>query len=186
VHERAVVFLHGVFGGPSDFEPVESLLDEDVRCLCPELPVSGRPAAPGMADLVQYVDDVLEDKGLGEAVFIGHSFGSSLALAYAHRHPQRVRGIVLSGLVALDLDGLEAPPGMPLLLLASHGSPDDAFGRAAARRLRGSRLLFVIDGDDAPLLTRPSLFAFHVRAFLNDVFPPRLLGEEDALALATR
>lgn len=186
MHERTVLFLHGVLGGPEDFGPLEALLDDDARCVAPELPFGSRPSFT-METLFACVDDALEDEGLTEAVLVGHSFGSALALAYAGRRPERVRGLVLSGLLALDVTSIAGPPaGIPLLLLSGAGPPDDSFARAAARRLRGARLLFIGDGADAPLLLRPTLVAFHIRAFLNDVYPRVPFEDEPERAAVAR
>ena len=61
----------------------------------------------------------------------------------------------------------------PTLLL--WGAEDRITPPDVARRFRdliaGSRLLFVPDAGHAPMIERPSVFAFHLSSFLNDLSP---------------
>lgn len=48
-------------------------------------------------DLVADMERIREHLGIGKWVLFGGSWGSTLALAYAERHPERVAGLVLRG-----------------------------------------------------------------------------------------
>jgi pimeloyl-ACP methyl ester carboxylesterase len=41
------------------------------------------------------LEDVLDAERTSRAVLVGHSFGAQIAVHFAHRHPDRVRGLVL-------------------------------------------------------------------------------------------
>jgi proline iminopeptidase len=52
-------------------------------------------------DLVADIERVRERYGIGKWVVFGGSWGSTLALAYAAKHPERVAGLVLRGIFLL-------------------------------------------------------------------------------------
>jgi haloalkane dehalogenase len=97
---RPVVFLHG--------NPTSSYLWRNVipevagahRCLAPDLigmGESGRAPTGSyrFADHARYLDAWFEAVGLGrDIVLIGHDWGSALGFHWAHRHPDRVAGLV--------------------------------------------------------------------------------------------
>jgi haloalkane dehalogenase len=98
-HGPNVVFLHG--------NPTSSYLWRDVmphvadraRCLAPDLigmGNSGQPDIPyRLVDHVRYLDAWFEALALRDVVLVGHDWGGVLALDFAARHPQRVRGVVV-------------------------------------------------------------------------------------------
>jgi pimeloyl-ACP methyl ester carboxylesterase len=77
--------------------------------------------------MARHADDlvrVLDATGVERAVITGHSMGAFVAVAMAHRHPDRVAGLIL-------IDG-----GLPLPLPETHndsGIPQALLGPAAAR-----------------------------------------------------
>ncbi len=95
-----IVFLHG--------NPTSSYLWRNViphvegvgRCLAPDLVGMGDsgPAPDGsyrFTDHARYLDAWFESLGLTENVtLVGHDWGSALGFYWAHRHPERVRGLV--------------------------------------------------------------------------------------------
>src|SRR5581483_11598169 len=93
-----VVFLHG--------NPTSSYLWRNViphvtpvgRCLAPDLigmGDSGRPPACSyrFVDHARYLDAWFEALGLTRVTLVVHDWGSALGFHWAHRHPERVRGI---------------------------------------------------------------------------------------------
>ena len=49
-------------------------------------------------DLVRDIETVREDLGIGKWIVFGGSWGSTLSLAYAVTHPERVLGLILRGI----------------------------------------------------------------------------------------
>jgi haloalkane dehalogenase len=93
-----VVFLHG--------NPTSSYLWRNViphveavgRCLAPDLVGmgdSGRAPAGSyrFVDHARYLDAWFDALGLTRVTLVGHDWGSALGFHWAHRHPERVRGI---------------------------------------------------------------------------------------------
>ena len=93
-----VVFLHG--------NPTSSYLWRNViphvtpvgRCLAPDLigmGDSGRPRACSyrFVDHARYLDAWFEALGLTRVTLVVHDWGSALGFHWAHRHPERVRGV---------------------------------------------------------------------------------------------
>ena len=96
----AVVLLHAFPLAPAMFDQARLLLDPRLRVLAPGLAGFGGvpvPAAPPSMDVL--ADDVarlLDEHALASAVVAGVSMGGYVALAFARRHPHRLRGLVLA------------------------------------------------------------------------------------------
>ncbi|MDX9734561.1 MAG: alpha/beta fold hydrolase [Thermoanaerobaculia bacterium] len=229
-----VVLLHGLFGRPADFDETVRRLPERFPVRAPELPV-GRPGAESVDQVVGWLEDELagESRAL---VLVGNSLGGHLALSFALRNPERVRGLVLAGSSGLFERGFEAGvPHRPSRewvrarveevfhgrAFASEAIVDDVVATLRDRRralavvrlardtkrdhlasvlprvrvpalllwgtedritppeiayrfrdlLPSARLLFVPEAGHAPMIERPSVFAFHLASFLNDLSP---------------
>jgi pimeloyl-ACP methyl ester carboxylesterase len=108
-----VVFLHGANDQSGAWARVAGPVKARYRVLVPDLPGHGASApkegALAVADLYDGVETLLGAEARGEpATLVGNSMGGWLALVYAHRHPDRVRGVVLVNGAALRGDGSEA------------------------------------------------------------------------------
>jgi pimeloyl-ACP methyl ester carboxylesterase len=97
-----VVFLHGwALGSRSYRRSIDQLLTQGCRVFAPALPgFGGTPDLPrrhfSFSGYADWVDGFLEAVGVDEKVFLmGHSFGGGVAIKVAHRHPARVRTLVL-------------------------------------------------------------------------------------------
>jgi pimeloyl-ACP methyl ester carboxylesterase len=102
-----VVAVHGITASHRAWAVVARLLPGH-RLLAPDLRgrggSNGLPAPSGMVRHAADVLAVLDAAGVERAVVAGHSMGGFVALAFAHRHPERVERLVLA-------DG-----GLPLVL----------------------------------------------------------------------
>ncbi|MDQ3985750.1 MAG: alpha/beta hydrolase [Actinomycetota bacterium] len=95
-----VVVLHGWGGRVESMHPVIECLS-DYRVVGLDLPGFGDSPVPagawGTADYAQFVADVLEDRGVRGAYFVGHSFGAKISLYIAATHDFLVRRLVVVG-----------------------------------------------------------------------------------------
>jgi haloalkane dehalogenase len=94
-----VVFLHG--------NPLSSRVWRDVlpdvavraRCLAPDLIGMGDSGKPDISyrfvDQARYLDAWFDALELQDVVLVGYDWGGSLAMDWAARHPDRVRGLVV-------------------------------------------------------------------------------------------
>jgi pimeloyl-ACP methyl ester carboxylesterase len=98
---EAVVLLASFARSGSDFnELAQALHAAGFRALAVQARgVDGSELPSLRASLFDYADDVaavLRAEGLGEPVtLVGHAFGNRIARAFASRHPERVRSLVL-------------------------------------------------------------------------------------------
>lgn len=94
-----VVFLHGNPTSSRVWRDVVPHVAARARCLAPDLIGMGESGKPDIgyrfADHVRYVDAWLDALALGDVVLVGYDWGGSLAMDWATRHPDRVRGLVV-------------------------------------------------------------------------------------------
>ena len=92
-----LVLVHGAGGTLYHWPPgLRRLAQHDVFAI--DLPGHGRSAGPGREDIGDYADflqDWAEALGLPPFVLAGHSMGGGIALTFALRYPQRLRGLAL-------------------------------------------------------------------------------------------
>lgn len=107
-----VVLLHGSGPGVSAWANWRLLLPElsrQRRVIAPDLVGFGFTDRPAGFDYtmdawVGQVEALFDGLGLAQADLVGNSFGGALALAFAIRHPQRVRRLVLMGAVGVPFE----------------------------------------------------------------------------------
>jgi pimeloyl-ACP methyl ester carboxylesterase len=98
----AILFLHGNPDSADLWNGVIERLRGQFRCLAPDLPGFGRSQAPPAFDgtLEQeaaWVDGLVTALAITEPLnLVGHDFGGHFGLAWAIRHPEKVRRIALS------------------------------------------------------------------------------------------
>lgn len=120
-HGCPVLFLHG--GPGSSINPNHRrFFDPDFYRIvlfdqrgCGQSTPAGWTACNTTQDLIDDIERLRHELQIGSWVLFGGSWGSTLALAYAQQHPQRVRAMVLRGVflasreeVAWYLEGLRA------------------------------------------------------------------------------
>jgi 2-hydroxy-6-oxonona-2,4-dienedioate hydrolase len=94
-----VVILHGLMGGLSNFEGVMDYFpSKGYKILVPELPVYDLPLINStVKNLAEFLDGFLNFKKLKEVVLLGNSLGGHVALLYAKFHPEKVKGLIITG-----------------------------------------------------------------------------------------
>lgn len=96
---RPVLFLHGLGGSRTAWEPQLEVLGATFRCIAWDLPGYGDSAPLERLTFPAIVDAVvllLDELGVERADVVGLSFGGQQALHLALRHPERVDRLVLA------------------------------------------------------------------------------------------
>jgi len=97
---QTVVLIHGNAGNALDFDlgAIEAL-DDHYRVIAIDRPGHGASERSSKADTVEEQAKVLHDElaklGVEHPILVGHSWGGSLALAYALLYPKDLAGMVL-------------------------------------------------------------------------------------------
>jgi pimeloyl-ACP methyl ester carboxylesterase len=97
----ALLLVHGAGGSiQANYGPILGTLTQYFTVIAPDLPGSGgSPKATGALDLERLADDLVDVavRAGHESFFVsGYSMGCAVAVTIAVRHPDRVRGLVLS------------------------------------------------------------------------------------------
>ncbi|NTX11755.1 haloalkane dehalogenase [Myxococcus sp. CA056] len=94
-----IVFLHGNPTSSYVWRKVTPQLADRGRCLAPDLIGMGSSGKPDIAyrfaDHARYLDAWFDALDLRDVVLVGYDWGGVLALDWASRHPDRVRGVVV-------------------------------------------------------------------------------------------
>jgi len=116
--DPAVVLIHGLPGTAQDFDDVTPLLSgrHTIAFDRPGFGFSSGGYHP-LSEQLATIRQLIESLGGRPVVLVGHSYGGTLALAYAEQRPQDVRGLVL----------VDAAAG---------GSHSDAFTRAQSHLIQ--------------------------------------------------
>jgi long-chain acyl-CoA synthetase len=98
--EQTVVFVHGYAGVVETWEYQINHFMHFARVITPDLRGHGQSDAPftsyGMDELVQDLETIVEKLQLPPTfTLVGHSFGGSICIEYAVRHPERLDKLVL-------------------------------------------------------------------------------------------
>ena len=110
-----VIFLHGNPTSSYLWRNVIAEVDGSARCLAPDLIGMGDSGkAPGgsyrFVDHVRYIDAWIDSLDLGDRItFVCHDWGSALAFHWAHRHPERVKGIVYMEAIVMPVTWAQWP-----------------------------------------------------------------------------
>ncbi|MFW6052125.1 MAG: alpha/beta fold hydrolase [Myxococcota bacterium] len=94
-----VVLLHGAGGNRDTLGRLgEALAERGIGVLAPSLPGRGGSAGPPCAtasEAAERVAALIEARGLGRPLVLGHSFGGAVALELGARQGERLGGLVL-------------------------------------------------------------------------------------------
>ncbi|MFZ0820907.1 MAG: alpha/beta hydrolase [Candidatus Acidiferrales bacterium] len=109
-----LLFLHGLFGKPADWEASVEHFSPQWRVYAPELPVFDLPAERiDVTGLAAYARDLMDQNNLETAIVSGNSLGGHVGLALALTYPQRVSALVLAGSSGLFERGHGRVPRRP-------------------------------------------------------------------------
>lgn len=95
----AMVLLHGFLENQTMWQELVPALCEKNRVVTIDLLGHGKTASVGyvhtMEDNTEIVEAVLKQLRIRKAIFVGHSMGGYVALAFAELFPQKIKGLVL-------------------------------------------------------------------------------------------
>ncbi len=95
----AVVLLHGFLENSTMWNYLAPVLAQKNRVVCIDLLGHGQTDCLGyvhtMEDMADAVHQVLAELKIRKAVFVGHSMGGYVALAFAELYPEFMKGLVL-------------------------------------------------------------------------------------------
>lgn len=109
-----VVFLHGNPTSSYVWRNVMPTIAANRRCLAPDLIGMGDSGKPPIAyrfrDHARYLDAWFDEQDLRDVVLVGYDWGGVLALDWAARHPDRVRGVVVFETFLRPMRWSDMPP----------------------------------------------------------------------------
>lgn len=173
---RPLVLLHGIGMGRSVYVDLVSRMPGRVIGL--DLPGFGEAPEPvrtlTMERHADLVAAFLRDRGIADAVVLGHSMGSQIAAEVAARHPSLVSGLILAG-PTVDSTARNVLAQAGYLLRDLIGEKPEVLWRGAREYLRGGPNL--IRKMRATIVHEPE------KAYERVTAPTLLLrGESDPLA----
>ncbi|MGH3080530.1 MAG: alpha/beta fold hydrolase [Gaiellaceae bacterium] len=131
---RPLVFWHAlgaVQSGAYLTELAPTLAEGGFRLIAPDAPGFGQspplpPERYELDSLVELLAGALDECGIERAILMGHSWGGSIALAFAARAPERVEGLVLVDSGQMDYhDSPNFPHGKSLEdMIADAAAPE--------------------------------------------------------------
>ena len=153
-----VLLVHGLGGAASNWVELAPRLARRARVLVPELPGHGGSsplaAAPNLNPYADSLATLLEREQVERATVVGHSFGASVVLRLAMRHPDLVGGLVLTAAAGISSSRRTAMYGLLLTALIQPGRRIAPFSTRIARSPRLRTLVFGGWGAaDPPALT---------------------------------
>lgn len=95
---EALLLLHGLFGGLSNFEPLVGHFSNIVKVALPVLPIFDLPRKQATIDnLLTHIKEFVEYKGYEKVHLLGNSLGGHIALLYTLDCPEKVKTLTLTG-----------------------------------------------------------------------------------------
>lgn len=118
--EPAVLMIHGLPGTYGDFGPVQQVM-KGRRTISIDRPGFGYSSGDYMAfaDQLKLLNGLSNELGLKRPVIAGHSYGGTLALAYARSYPDDTRAVVAvdPAVSPDDISGAEEGRGAMVIAL---------------------------------------------------------------------
>lgn len=99
------LFLHGNPDSSEIWSGLIASLSPHMRCIAPDLPGYGRSTAPedfdcSLEGMARFVDQLVTTLGLSEPLnLVVHDVGGPFGLAWAVRHPEKLRSVVIMNTV---------------------------------------------------------------------------------------
>jgi len=96
---QAIIVLHGLMGGLSNFDGVTKFFSKNgYKVIIPELPVYTMSLIKtNVKSFAKYLRDFIEFKGLDNVILLGNSLGGHIGLYHTKMFPAKVKGLVITG-----------------------------------------------------------------------------------------
>ena len=98
-HGTAIILLHGFLENSTMWDTALPVLTKNNRVICIDLLGHGKTGCLGyvhtMELMAETVEAVLEHLKIKRSTFIGHSMGGYVALAFAEKNPDAIKGLCL-------------------------------------------------------------------------------------------
>lgn len=93
-----LMLLHGLFGALSNFFDIIEHFKATHKVVIPILPLYDLPLEEStVGGFVDYVERFVAWKKYDKVIVMGNSLGGHIALIYALRNPEKIKGVVLTG-----------------------------------------------------------------------------------------
>lgn len=93
-----LLLLHGLFGALSNWKDVVDKFSNRYRIVIPLMPIYTLPILnTNVKALAEFVHDFISFKNYKDIILIGNSLGGHVTLVYVKKHPENIRGMVLTG-----------------------------------------------------------------------------------------
>ena len=96
---KTVVLLHGFLENSNMWKPLVNKFSKNNRVICIDLLGHGKTGCLGYVHTMELMADtvhaVLKYLKINRSIFIGHSMGGYVALAYAEKYPKEILGLCL-------------------------------------------------------------------------------------------
>ncbi len=94
-----VIMLHGYLESLKIWKFFARQLSQFCRVICPDIPGHGHSgiiqSVHSMELIAEYIKKLLDELSLESCILIGHSMGGYVALAFAEKYPEYLKGLVL-------------------------------------------------------------------------------------------
>lgn len=98
---QTVIILHGWGSCAEKWQEIKTSLESnDCKVLVPDLPGFGKSPPPKYAwsvdDYVDWLNGFCEKQELSQIFLMGHSFGGRIAIKFAVKYPEKLKGLILA------------------------------------------------------------------------------------------
>ena len=96
---EAIVLLHGLMGGLSNFKDVINFFSlKSYKVIIPELPIYSLPLKETtVTAFSDFLEEFIEYKNLSKVTLLGNSLGGHIGLIYSNKNPNFVKSLILTG-----------------------------------------------------------------------------------------
>ena len=96
---EAIVLLHGLMGGLSNFKDVINFFSlKSYKVIIPELPIYSLPLKETtVTAFSDFLEEFIKYKNLSKVILLGNSLGGHIGLIYSNKNPNFVKSLVLTG-----------------------------------------------------------------------------------------